>query len=252
MATEMGLGIPVDNQSFNYDSTSSIPWVDFEKVLDAKWFSTDIVGAQIVDDNEHSWRIIKAGDDYYDLWYEESIGNNVFNSSRGIQQNCYWPQSQLRTNLNGPLFYDNTAKLPTNMKNRVIDKEVNAAWFKFRGSYQAGGTNKSNDKVWLLTATEIGAKTVAPTIDTAYGATISAFLIGDGDPYDYFLDDVNKRKSTKNSGRVAGSYNYMWLATGDWSASLSYAIELSVIANGSFSGNYVDYSHGVVPGIRVQ
>ena len=246
-----------NSPSFDYDSASVIPWSDFEDILDAKWFSEDIVGAQVTDTNEHNWRIIKAGEDYYDLWYEESIGNNVFYSLCNSEQYCYWLNSQLRKNLNSLLFYDNTDRLPTDMKDRVIDKEVNAAWFKWKdGKYKVGGTNKSIDKVWLLTATEIGGKTVSSEINNFSdyaGSCISALNSSgnDGEEYAYFLDDINKRKSTGNSGRVRGNYNYFWLATGEWISNNTVARAFILFPNGSFDCGIVDGARATVPAVRV-
>ena len=248
----LALNSPNENDnilSFDYDSASVIPWNDFEDILDAKWFSEDIVGAQVTDTNEHNWRIIKVGDNYYDLWYEESIGDYQFNPSKYSKAYCYWKESSLRTNLNGSLFYDNTSKLPAAMKARVIDKEVNAAWIKWDGSYKAGGTNKSIDKVWLLTYTEIAGHTVRPNSDYSTNVQASG---NDGEEYEYFKQGIDKRSSTGNGGLVKiGTYSYMWLATTRWNSITSTVRALRVHGYGSFSGSFVDNFFGVVPAVRI-
>ena len=149
---------------YGYTSSSTIPWNTFKEILDTDLFDASVVGAQVTDSNGHNWRIIRVGSNYYDLWYQSSIGNLPFSSSYDINSTTY-TNSTLRSSINGSSFYNNTSLLPTSLKSYIIRKS----------GYAGGSTNSTwgtratyDDYVWLLTYVELGSTGSSDGLDYSY------------------------------------------------------------------------------------
>ena len=213
---------------YGYTSSSTIPWNNFKSILDNDLFDTSIVGAQVTDSNNHNWRIIKATDGYYDLWYEATIGTHRWDSTS--VPNWYstgkWSNSELRTKLNGSTFYDNTTYLPESLKSHIITKEVKASTY-WSAQYNY---SLSNDYVWILTQTELN-------MGSSY---INSGC--DGSVYSYF-------NSTR---RQAPGCSYWTASTCLGSGASTWYASYAGTSEGNACGSNVTNSKNVVPAIRVQ
>lgn len=200
----------------NYNSSSIIPYDEFESILDYELYDNRIIGARVTDSNGHNWRIIENNGDSYDLWYEGSIGEMQYNTSYEDNSYAQWCNSNIRTQINGSAFYNNTSLLPTNMKSRVIPKSCT--------SYVYNGTSGPNtdDNVWILSDPEVG---------------------GGGDSETTYTYFINSNK--KDTGFV------YWTSSGKFWSNKALASRIW-IGGGLSAYNEVTRSYNVIPCIRVQ
>ena len=214
---------------YGYTSSSTIPWNKFKEILDGDMFDSTIVGAKVTDSNSHNWRIIKAGGYYYDLWYEASIGTYKWHSVKShnaSQGTGRWLNCDLRANLNGSTFYNNTSYLPTSLKAYVIQKEVVASVYWC----DAYVVSKSDDYVWILTQTELNMGTTY--VNVGYDGTV----------YSYFNSTTRKNPNCSywTASSIITGYGTTWGA------------KYAGTSESSSWGTYVNETKAVVPAIRVQ
>ena len=193
---------PVDMSKYN--SSSIIPYSEFEKILDSKIYDRNILGARVTDTNNHNWRIIKVSNGYYDLWYDAICGDGVWGGfgSSDWGTTPIWRDCTIRTQMNSTKFYNKTELLPVSLKSRVIPKTVQACYLNVSGKYNSytcsyAGYAESQDYVWILTATELG---LSENYTDTYGNfnIIFDYIQNDGEKYEYF-DNYTKLLPTSRS-----------------------------------------------------